>query len=349
MTITRSQLPALSAAFKTAVAARVEPLQREIETLKSALAAVAPLQSEIAVLKARLEERPSPKDGAPGKDAPPVDTEALFLRLKAELPAMIPAPIKGDPGEPGKDAVPLDEDAIVARVRALIPDPKDGTPGTPGKDAPVIDEAALAERVRKMIPTPQNGVDGKDGASVDPLVVRAMIREEALAIVKEIPPPRDGKDGKDGRDGRDGTAGENGRDAAALEFVTLDESKSYPRGTFGLHKGGIWYAERATEALDGWRLIASGIAGAKAELLSDGRTFEFTFERSDGSKETSRVKAAIPGHAGVWREAVTYEKGDIVQWSGNAWIAREVTDKKPGDDKAWELMARRGRDGKDTA
>lgn len=299
------------------------------EILDAIKEAVAPLQAEnaslraqIEVLKARIDERPMPKDGKDGingkdgtngkdgergqdgrdgKDAPPVDVDALFARLKAEIPALIPAPLKGDKGDRGEKGEP----GLNGRDGV---DGRDGENGKGGRDG--IDG--------------KNGADGRDGKD-----------------------GRDGINGKDGRDGLNGKDGAAGRDASALEYVTIDEVKSYPRGTLGLHKGGLWLADRPTEKMDGWRCISPGLAGIKSNLLSDGRTFEFTFERSDGTAEVQKVKVAVPKHCGVWREAIAYEPGDCVQWSGNAWIAREVTSEKPGEGKGWELLARRGRDGKD--
>lgn len=338
----------LAAVVREAIDKAVDPL----------LERIAALQIECAVLKARADERPAPKDGRDGKDAPPVDEDALFRRLKMELPGLIPSPI------PGKDAPAVDVDSLFLRLKAelpaLMPAPikgEKGDKGDPGVDGRNGEPGPKGDPGRDG-KDGSNGIDGKDGAAglagkdgtpgrdgkdVDMEVVRALV----VNAVKELPPPKDGKDGRDGRDGKDGAAGNAGRDAAAIEFVSLDPAKSYPRGTFGLHKAGVWYAERATEGMEGWRLVASGICGAKAALLSDGRTFEFTFERSDGSAETSRAKAAIPAHTGVWREGVAYEKGDQVQHAGSSWAALEVTTDKPGDSQAWTLIARRGRDGKD--
>lgn len=217
---------------------------------------------------------------------------------------------RGEKGDPGCDAKPVDEAAVVDKVLARIQKPADG------KDAPPVDVDALFFRIKAELP--------------------------AL-----IPAPIKGDQGDKGE------KGEPGRDAAALEFVTLDADKSYPRGTFALYKAGIFFAERMTDAIKGsdyksagWRLLVSGFESFKAKLLSDGRTFEFAVTRTDGSVEKERVKVALPKRCGVWRETVTYEPGDQVQLSGSSWEAKEVTAEKPGTSKAWELVARRGRDGK---
>lgn len=51
---------------------------------------------------------------------------------------------------------------------------------------------------------------------------------------------------------------------------------------------------------------------------------------------------------GVYQEGQSYEKGHLVTWGGSSWHCNEPTTSKPGDgSKAWTLMVKRGRDGKD--
>lgn len=53
-------------------------------------------------------------------------------------------------------------------------------------------------------------------------------------------------------------------------------------------------------------------------------------------------------YLGVYVEGKQYECGDLVTWAGSAWHCNEVTATKPGEaSKAWTLMVKRGRDGKD--
>lgn len=57
-----------------------------------------------------------------------------------------------------------------------------------------------------------------------------------------------------------------------------------------------------------------------------------------------------PGLAylGVHQDGKTYDVGELVTWAGSAWHCNEATTTKPGDgSKAWTLMVKRGRDGKD--
>lgn len=51
---------------------------------------------------------------------------------------------------------------------------------------------------------------------------------------------------------------------------------------------------------------------------------------------------------GVYQEGKSYEHGHLVTWAGSSWHCNEPTTTKPGDgSKAWTLMVKRGRDGKD--
>ena len=51
-------------------------------------------------------------------------------------------------------------------------------------------------------------------------------------------------------------------------------------------------------------------------------------------------------HKGVWDDR-PYEKGDAVTHQGSTWIARSDTSAKPGTDPAWQLVVKRGREGRD--
>ena len=51
---------------------------------------------------------------------------------------------------------------------------------------------------------------------------------------------------------------------------------------------------------------------------------------------------------GVYQDGKAYEVGHLVTWAGSSWHCNEATTTKPGDgSKAWTLMVKRGRDGKD--
>jgi hypothetical protein len=53
-------------------------------------------------------------------------------------------------------------------------------------------------------------------------------------------------------------------------------------------------------------------------------------------------------YQGVYQDGKAYELGDVTTWAGSTWHCNEPTETKPGDgSKAWTLMVKRGRDGKD--
>lgn len=53
-------------------------------------------------------------------------------------------------------------------------------------------------------------------------------------------------------------------------------------------------------------------------------------------------------YQGVYQDGKAYELGDVTTWAGSTWHCNEATETKPGDgSKAWTLMVKRGRDGKD--
>ena len=66
------------------------------------------------------------------------------------------------------------------------------------------------------------------------------------------------------------------------------------------------------------------------------------------------AKGSAPGmkFAGVWQRALGYGEGSVVTYDGSAWIALKdiVAGEKPSDGAtSWQLVVKRGRDGKDVA
>ena len=62
-------------------------------------------------------------------------------------------------------------------------------------------------------------------------------------------------------------------------------------------------------------------------------------------------KDGAPGlrYCGVFVDGTAYERGDVVTWAGSAWHCHAPTTTiKPGDSAtAWQLVVKRGRDGRD--
>lgn len=220
-------------------------------------------------------------------------------------------------------------DALEVRMNALPPGPQ-GERGERGADAPPADLPAIAE-------------------SVAALVRPAMIEEvwkRVEAVADETPAPKDGKDGRDGAPGRD---------AAELDILpSIDEAKSYRRGTWASHNGGLIRAARQTDAVAdgaliaaGWVVITEGLACPPVITQGDDpREITVTSMLTSGVKASASFRIPMVIDRGVWREG-EHEAGDHVSWDGSGWIAQRATTDKPGTSDAWRLSTKRGRDGKD--
>jgi len=268
--------------------------------------------------------------------------------------------IRGDKGDPGKDADPEFIRAEVDRAVADIPPAKDGAPGPagerglqgpagergesikgekgdPGDRGPVGEIGPVGASVKG-----DPGAPGKDGASIHPDTVALMVRDAVDKAVASIPQTL----AADGRDGRD---------AAELDVLpSIDESRSYPRGTWVSHAGGLIRAARATDPVTdglvkaGWVVIVEGVSALVVTQGEDPRELEVAAMLTSGTKAVSAFTVPMVLDRGVWRDG-EYKSGDHVSWDGSGWIAQRATTDKPGTSDAWRLSTKRGRDGKDGA
>lgn len=179
---------------------------------------------------------------------------------------------------------------------------------------------------------PEKGEPGKDAS---PDMIREMVQQELC----EIPPAKNGEDGQPGRDGLD------------VEIIDLDESKSYPRGTYATWNGGLLRSLRRTDPLEespeksGWHVIMNGIAGIELDQI-DERNFAIRLQTTSGQPVEKKIRVPAIIDKGVWKSDRGYNKGDGVTYQGSFWIAQESTEDKPGS-KDWRLAVKKGRDGKD--
>ena len=168
-------------------------------------------------------------------------------------------------------------------------------------------------------------------------------------------PGLQGPPGEAGARGDTGEKGEAGRDA--LEIVILSEvdpEKSYPRGTFASHRGGLIRAARktlplSTTGLDeaGWNVVVEGLAELKVEQNNE-RQLTFTAVKTSGLTERLTAEFPLLIDRGVFLADATYERGDGVTSGGSFWIAQKATTSRPGDNNSdWRLAVKKGRDGKD--
>lgn len=227
-----------------------------------------------------------------------------------------------------EDVLPLLEGLVSKRI-AEIPAPKDGASVTLDDVRPVIEEAVRREI--EALPRPQ------DGKSVTLDELRPVVVDEVKAAVSaiEIPEPRDGEDG---------------RDALHLEILpAIDLDKSYPRGSYAKHAGGLWRAFEQTHGMRGWEVIVEGLAEHRIEQI-DERTFEAVSVLSSGAEVRKSVSIPVVIDRGVFKADSEYRSGDGVTWGGSYWVAtKDEPAGKPGEpgSDGWRLAVKRGRDGKD--
>lgn len=285
--------------------------------------------------------------------------------LEQRAPVAGPKGDAGDAGADGRSAYELARAAGFpgseeAWLESLCGAPgEDGKDGADGRSVTLDDIAPIAARAAEeavaKLPAPK---DGKDGESVHPDTVRAMVAEQVRLHVAEIPRPRDG---------------EPGRDATAIEYRDgIDESKSYPRGTHALHRGGVIVAMRATDPLvvdvtklsstdatlpaadltaAGWAVAMNGTHTDVEESLDEGRTIRRTLTMTNGKVIVSERKTSIAIYRGVWLHDREYSRGDLSTRDGSVWHCEaQTTTEEPGRSPAWKLAVKRGnhgRDGKD--
>ncbi|WGM01781.1 hypothetical protein [Arsenophonus nasoniae] len=245
-----------------------------------------------------------------GKSVTLDDVKPLIKQGIQEIVNNFPKP------KDGKDA---DPDIVAKKLMALMPKPEDGKSMTLEEIRPLITEEI--NKLFEQFPKPQ---DGKDA---DPKIV-------AKALLEMMPQLKDGKDG---------------RDALHIELLPgIDESKSYSRGTFATHRGGVWRSFQQTTGMHGWECIINGHYAEKKEM-KDARTLVIRSEMADGHVNTSEHTIPTMIYCGVYSIEKEYQKGDVVTWGGSLWHCNEQTKDKPGEHnaKGWTLIVKRGRDGKD--
>lgn len=273
-------------------------------------------------------------------------TFASRLDVVEKRVADLPAPERGEKGDRGEtgEAGPVGRDGLQgpAGERGLDGAPgekgergepgpagRDGVDGAPGKDgAP----GAAGDRGEKGVA----GRDGIDGAAgLDGV---AGERGEK------------GDRGDSGPRGDRGEKGDAGRDGAEImPLLSIDPEKSYGKGTWAVHRGGLWLAREQTSGTDGWECIVAGIDDIQLSLDADLRTVQLSITRSNGRVVTREVSLPAMIYRGIWAAEEAYAKGDTSTRDGSLWILVDQQQKgAPGTEgSGWRLAAKRGRDGKD--
>ena len=247
-----------------------------------------------------------------GKSLTPEDVAPLLQQMVDRAVSVMPVPRDGKDYDP--DMLQQAVKAAVDDAVAAIPVPQDGRSLTPDDVQPMLQ--ALVTESMPVLPD-----------------VKALVNEAVAAL----PAPEPARDG------------ENGRDALALELLPfIDEGKSYPRGSYATHKGGLWRAYEKTHGMRGWECVVDGVAGVDIER-SDQRRFTLTVNRASGGRETKSFDVPVMIYQGVFKSGQGYLPGDTVTWGGSLWHCDEPTQDKPGEtgSKSWTLATKRGRDGRD--
>ncbi|EAV2089793.1 phage gp6-like head-tail connector protein [Salmonella enterica subsp. enterica serovar Johannesburg] len=249
-------------------------------------------------------------------NAPDPDIESMVKAAIAHLPASTAPELP-------------DIAAMVSKAVAAIPAPRDGKSVTPEDLQPMIQE--LVRNAVAEIPAP------KDGKDFDPSMLKQLVEQAVSDAVSAMPAAEPGKDGADGRD------------ALTLEVLPfIDEEKSYPRGSYATHNGGLWRAYEKTHGMRGWECLVDGLASIDVQQ-SEQRCFTLTVNRTSGAIETKSFDVPVMIYQGVFKSGQEYLPGDTVTWGGSLWHCDEQTQDKPGEtgSKGWTLAAKRGRDGRD--
>ena len=177
---------------------------------------------------------------------------------------------------------------------------------------------AMVDDAVGAIPVP------RDGRDYDPEVLKQAVND----AVSALPAPQDG------------------RDATALEILpAIDDQKSFPRGTYATHQGGLWRAYEKTHGMRGWECLVDGVADIDVSMTGE-RLFSVVVRQSSGQRTEKTFSLPVMLYRGVFRAGETYHPGDTVTWGGSLWHCNSMTEDKPGEahSSAWTLAAKRGRD-----
>lgn len=80
---------------------------------------------------------------------------------------------------------------------------------------------------------------------------------------------------------------------------------------------------------------------------TDERSFAVKAARGERVKTIGMLRIPAQIQRGVWVEGKQYERGDVVTFGGSQFCANETTADRPETSKAWTLVVKRGRDGRD--
>ncbi len=309
---------------------------------------------------ATIEALPKPKDGEKGEPGASVTVEALVGQLGPEVVKLVGAQVtEAVAGLPkpkdGKDAESVDYDRIEETIARHVGE------ATVKLVAPEVDykriidqclgfiKGAVADEVA-LIPKPENGKDGaagapgKDGVSVDPAMVSKMVEDAVAAIEIVVPDPIPGKDGT------------SVSIDEVKEFVSAEIAKQVlalpvrKEVDFAAVQALVDVAVKST--LANLPPAPAGKDGFSPDNLSltlgeDERTLTVTLSAEGREPIHRSLMLPMTIARGTYDPSVEYNKGDIAVFDGSSWVAKQRTQDVPGTSKSWQLLAQRGRNGRD--
>ena len=330
----------LQRTFEGKMASQAQAFEEKLTSLSAVLQKHVTVDEVRPVLQAMVDDAvgaiPVPRDGrdydpdvlqqavndavanipvpADGKSITPDDVRPMLEQMVKEAVSHIPAPRDGrdyDPDVLRKAVLEAVNDAV-----ANIPQPADGKSLTPDDVRPMLEQ--MVKEAVSHIHVP------RDGRDYDPDVLQKAV----LDAVSALPAPQDG------------------RDATALEILpAIDDQKSFPRGTYATHQGGLWRAYEKTHGMRGWECLVDGVADIDVSMTGE-RLFSVVVRQSSGQRTEKTFSLPVMLYRGVFRAGETYHPGDTVTWGGSLWHCNSMTEDKPGEahSSAWTLAAKRGRD-----
>jgi len=274
---------------------------------------------------------PTPKDG---ESVTPEDVKPMLDELVKTAVAEIPPP---KDGETGKDADPIDMDVVDSMIANAVAEKSTEIQSQLLNDTKPI----IAETVKTTFAEMPRPKDGKDADPIDMDALQKMIDEKVESLVAakvekavaniHVPEPRNGEDGKD---------------ALEIEILPeIDHEKSYTRGVFAIHKGGLWRSYERTSGMRGWEPVVDGIADIQIDYDGE-RGIKIITEKSSGDIVAKEFVIPLVLDRGVYKEGQAYAKNDGVTYAGSYWIAqKDAPVGKPGDSNAdFRLAVKKGRD-----
>lgn len=91
-----------------------------------------------------------------------------------------------------------------------------------------------------------------------------------------------------------------------------------------------------------------GPRGEQGERGADGIASEEDLQaRMEEMFREVQVRTLFDSHRGTYKRGESYRKADVVAWGGSTWGAMAETMAEPGTSPDWQLLAKKGRDGRD--